>query len=31
MLLGATLALHGIGAGDWRMTAKECACEMGKK
>ncbi|MDA1038253.1 MAG: DoxX family protein [bacterium] len=30
VLLGATLAIHGIGAGDWRLTAKECVCEMKK-
>lgn len=31
MLLGATLALHGTGAGDWRLMKKECVCEMKKK
>lgn len=27
MLLGATLALHGTGAGEWRLMKNECACE----
>ena len=31
VLLGALLTLYGIGAGDWRLMSKECACEMKKK
>ena len=31
MLLGASLALYGIGAGEWRLMQKECVCEMKKK
>ena len=31
VLLGAVLALYGMGAGEWRLMQKECVCEMKKQ
>ncbi|MCH8049673.1 DoxX family protein [Patescibacteria group bacterium] len=30
-LLGGLIALHALGAGEWRVTKKECVHEFGKK
>lgn len=30
MVLGGALALHGLGAGDWRLMKNECVCQMKK-